>query len=78
MLQELPSTDKYRFEDGNVFHRHKGKEEYIYNKVMESPFSPNQFLSGHMQFVLNDKQSGYVVVADNISWKSVHLECAFK
>ena len=78
MLQERPATDKYRFEDGDVYHRNVGKEEYLYNKVIVSPFNPNQFLSGHMRFVLNDKHSGYVVVADDTSWKVVYLECAFK
>jgi hypothetical protein len=31
-----------------------------------------------MRFILNNKQSGYVVVADEISWKVIYLECAFK
>ena len=78
ILGEFTSKDKYRFEDGNVYHRNEEKDEYLYNKVVVSPFNPSQFLSGHMRFVLNDKQSGYVVVADNISWKIVYLECAFK
>jgi hypothetical protein len=78
MLQERPSTDKYRFEGGDVYHRYEGREEYLYNKVIVSPFNPFQYLSGNMRFVLNNKQSGYVVVGDNYSWKIIYLECAFK
>ena len=79
MLQEYSSTDKYRFDDGKVYHRREDKEEYLYNKVIVSPFNPFQYLAGHMRFVLGyDKQSGYVVVADNTSWKIVYLECAIQ
>jgi hypothetical protein len=78
MMQEFGSTDKYRFEGGNVYHQHEGREEYLYNKVVTSPFNPNQYLSGHMRFVFNHKQSGYVVVADCVSWKIVYLECALQ
>lgn len=79
MLEERPSTEKYRFKDGDVYHRHEGREEYLYNKVIVSPFNPFQYLAGHMRFVLGyDKQSGYVVVADNTSWKIVYLECAIQ
>ena len=58
MLQEFPSTDKYRFEGGDVYHQYEGREEYLYNKVSVSPFNPNHFLSRHMRFILNNKQSG--------------------
>jgi hypothetical protein len=78
MLQEFPSTDKHFFEGGDVYHRYEGREEYLYNKFSVSSFNPNHFLSGHMLFILNNKQSGYVVVPDEISWKVTYLECAFK
>jgi hypothetical protein len=73
MLQEFPTTDKYRFKGGDVYHQYEGREEYLYNKVIVSPFNPNHFLLRHVLFILNNKQSGYVVVADEFSWKVVYF-----
>jgi hypothetical protein len=72
------STDKYRFQDGKVFHQYKGRKEYKYNKIEVSAFNPNHFLSGNMRFVFNNNQSGYVIIADKLTWKVVYLDCALK
>lgn len=69
------STDKYRFEDGKVFHSWEGRDEYEYGPVTETQH-PNSYTSGLMRFVFTSDQGGYATHADNIGWKVIHLDCA--
>jgi hypothetical protein len=72
----FPSTQKFRFKDGALFHSWSGRDEYYYNTVMQSPYNQDQLISGNMRFVINYDLNGYVIVADNFAWKITYLKCS--
>ena len=70
------SMEKYRFQDGKIFHQYDGRKEYKYNKIEVSPFNTNHFISGHMKFIFGNNSTAYVIVADEVTWKIIFLDCA--
>ena len=71
----IETTDKYRFENGSVFHRFKGREEYRYGPVSQVK-GANQWSSSHLRFISRNPQSGCVIHGDAIGWKVTNPDCS--
>lgn len=70
------SSDVYRFNNGNLYHSWSNRLEYLYNTYTEITDGPYGFTSGNMRFYLSrNLEQGYVIIADNISWKVINLTC---
>jgi len=70
------STERFRFEAGNVFHQWEGREEYRYGPIAQLGTNPYQYTSGNMRFIFATDQKGYVIHGDKIGWKISNLDCA--
>ena len=71
------SSDVYRFDNGNLYHSWSSRLEYLYGTYTEITYpDPYGFTSGHMRFYLSrNLKRGYVIIANNTSWKVINLTC---
>ena len=70
------SSDVYRFDTGNLYHSWLSRLEYLYGTYTEITDGPYGFTSGNMRFYLSrNLKQGYVIIADNVSWKVINLTC---
>lgn len=73
-LRAQEVTDVFRIENGRLYHRWSGREEYFYNHIVKADFQ--RYTSGHMLFVLgSDGRRGYVVIAAQSDWRIAYLDC---
>jgi len=70
------STERFRFDDGKLYHQWEGRKEYKYGPIVQNGTNPNQFTSGHMRFIFATDQKGYVIHGDQVGWKINNLDCA--
>lgn len=74
-IASAPATDTFRVRSGRLFHAWSGREEYLYNDILED--EPGRYRSGHMLFVLNSAApiKGYVVIAGPADWRVLGVVC---
>jgi hypothetical protein len=69
------TTDVFRFQNGKLYHRWSGRDEYFYNDVVEVEIG--RYASGHMLFVMDGSgdRKGYVMIAASTDWRVVYIDC---
>jgi hypothetical protein len=74
LLVQSDTTEVFRIENGKVYHRWSGREEYFYNTIVEAGY--RRYVSGHIVFVIDENGSGYAVIAGQpTEWEAYFLEC---
>jgi len=66
-------TDVFRIQNGKLYHRWSGREEYFYNNIVQTELG--RYVAGHIIFVIDDDRRGYAVTAGPVDWTVYYLDC---